>query len=316
MEEELLNFIQSLSLNDKKTLSQKALKVAEETGELAKAVLPYDNAFATTHKFKTAEHVLEEVVDVMLSAISLAYDLKFSHEDICKMMEKKSTFWAQLQAAENNLTYPLPYEIHITVESDFHIEHFQKVCGYLSVKPIVLELNNENFKANDVMTSSMFYGDNRGAYEESERISGGLSSYGYKVVRKKIETIPSHPAAPGETKPGIKMPKDCYFETHIPVLISKDQKVMLQELASELGGHLSNNFFKKTENGLYVNMFTIRDYDKTYEYFLKKVKFVHDRLELNGFIFEPGYKMEIEFSIYDTKVSHDFQWLNKVENAI
>ncbi len=311
MDKQLLDFIQNLSINDKKTLSQKALKVTEETGELAKAVLPYDNAFATTHKFETAEHVLEEVVDVMLSAISLAYDLKFSHEDIFKMMEKKSTFWAQLQVSENNLTYPLPYEIHITVESDFHIEHFQKVCGYLDVKPIVLELDNENFKANDVMTSSIFYGDNRGAYEESERISGGLGLYGYKVVRKKIETIPSHPAAPGESKPGIKMPKDCYFETHIPVLISKEQKSILQEFAVKLDGYLSKNFFKKTENGLYVNMFTVRSYDDVYENFLKRVEFIQEKLESNGFIFKPGYKMEIEFSIYDTKVSHDFQWLNQ-----
>ena len=314
--EQLFNFIQSLSINDRKTLSQKALKVAEETGELAKAVLPYDNAFATTHKFKTAEHVLEEVVDVMLSAISLAYDLKFSHEDIYKMMEKKSTFWAQLQAAENNLTYPLPFEIHITVEKPFFVEKFKKDCKEIGVKSIVLDLELTNHNIIDTMTSSVHYGDNRSAYEEAERISTELSNRGFTVIRKKIETVPFHPAAPGETKPGIKMPKDCYFETHIPVLISKDQKVMLQELASELGGHLSNNFFKKTENGLYVNMFTIRDYDKTYEHFLKKVKFVHDRLELNGFIFEPGYKMEIEFSIYDTKVSHDFQWLNKVENAI
>ena len=64
--EQLFNFIQSLSINDRKTLSQKALKVAEETGELAKAVLPYDNAFATTHKFKTAKRVLVGVVDVRL----------------------------------------------------------------------------------------------------------------------------------------------------------------------------------------------------------------------------------------------------------
>ncbi|TXI85141.1 MAG: hypothetical protein E6Q38_00920 [Crocinitomicaceae bacterium] len=313
---DLLNFIQKLSVNDKKTLSQKALKVTEETGELAKAVLPYDNAFATTHKFETAEHVLEEVVDVMLSAVSLAYDLKFSHEDIIKMLEKKSLFWAQLQAAENNLTYPLPFEIHITVEKPGAIDTFKDVCTKIGVKAIVLDLENQNFNIIDAMTSSVHYGDNRSAYEEAGRITRELQNYNYTVVRKKIETVPFHPAAPGENKPGIKMPKDCYFETHIPVLISKEQKDMLQELAAELDGHLSKNFFKKIENGLYVNMFTIRAYNDTYEIFLKRVQFVQEKLESNGFMFEPGYKTEIEFSIYDTKVSHDFQWLNKIEYTI
>lgn len=38
------DFIKKLSLSDKKTLSQKALKTCEEVGELAKAVLPFDSA--------------------------------------------------------------------------------------------------------------------------------------------------------------------------------------------------------------------------------------------------------------------------------
>jgi hypothetical protein len=50
MNNELLDYIQNLSLRDFKTLSQKALKVSEECGELAKAVLPYDNAYATRHR--------------------------------------------------------------------------------------------------------------------------------------------------------------------------------------------------------------------------------------------------------------------------
>lgn len=48
----------------------------------------------------------------------------------------------------------------------------------------------------DVMTSSKHFGDNRSAYEEANRIANKLTSFGYKVVRKKIETVPWHPAAP------------------------------------------------------------------------------------------------------------------------
>lgn len=45
------NYIKSLSLKDKKTLSQKCLKLTEEVGELAKAILPYDSAHGTNHRF-------------------------------------------------------------------------------------------------------------------------------------------------------------------------------------------------------------------------------------------------------------------------
>ena len=47
MNTELLSYIQKLSIRDKKTLSQKALKVTEECGELARVVLPFDNAAGT-----------------------------------------------------------------------------------------------------------------------------------------------------------------------------------------------------------------------------------------------------------------------------
>lgn len=57
----LNNYIKSLSIKDKKTLSQKGLKLAEEVGELAKAILPYDSAHGTNHRFIDKEKILEEV---------------------------------------------------------------------------------------------------------------------------------------------------------------------------------------------------------------------------------------------------------------
>ena len=38
------DFIKTLSIKDKKTLSQKGLKLVEEVGELARVILPYDSA--------------------------------------------------------------------------------------------------------------------------------------------------------------------------------------------------------------------------------------------------------------------------------
>lgn len=75
MQTQLLDYIKKLSLDDKKTLSQKALKVAEESGELAKVVLPFDNAAGTIHRFIEKGKILEESVDVILTAISIAWML-------------------------------------------------------------------------------------------------------------------------------------------------------------------------------------------------------------------------------------------------
>ncbi len=54
----------------------------------------------------------------MLAAISIAYDLGFSHEDIEEVMEEKAQMWQGLQAKEDNANFPIPYEIHVTVEKD------------------------------------------------------------------------------------------------------------------------------------------------------------------------------------------------------
>ncbi len=75
MNAELLNYIRSLSLKDTKTLSQKALKTTEEVGELAKAILPFDGAHGTNHRFVNKENITEECVDVILCALSIAYSL-------------------------------------------------------------------------------------------------------------------------------------------------------------------------------------------------------------------------------------------------
>jgi hypothetical protein len=88
MDQQLLDFIRTLSINDKKTLIGKALKSAEECGELAKAVLPFENAPGTTHRFIEKNKILQECVDLMLTAMSIVYDLGYSDEELFSMMEK------------------------------------------------------------------------------------------------------------------------------------------------------------------------------------------------------------------------------------
>ena len=319
MDTKLLDYIKQLSLSDKKTLSQKALKVSEECGELAKVVLPFDNADGTTHRFIEKNRILEEAVDVMLTAISIPYELGYTHEEVEDMMREKAEKWHGIQAKESKVDYPIPYEIHITVSlvpEDSMVEAFnmqlimfKETCRLLGVKPIVLDLENGGKSVmKDVMTSSKHIGNNASAYYECKRISNALKGEGFMVIRDKIETVPWHPAAP--TNNGDGMPNDCYFEAHIGCIITLDQKDNLNYIANNHDAHLSRNFFKKLDDGKFVNMITLRNYAGTYDNFMWDLDRLKDVLKANKIEFD---KVITEFAIYDTKISHDFLWLENKE---
>ena len=72
----------------------------------------------------------------------------------------------------------------------------------------MLDLQRDQIVIKDVMTSSVFMGNNTGAYQEMKRISNGLWAAGFEILREKIETVPWHPAAPSSTNRSIIMPKD------------------------------------------------------------------------------------------------------------
>ena len=331
----LNEYIRNLSIQDKKTLSQKALKTCEEVGELAKAILPFDSAPGTNHRFIDRDKVLEEIADVYLTNISIAYSLGFTDEEIEDMIQRKSVKWQEIQAKEDNASFPLPFEIHITVDMSrivdgdgdsirgrkLFVDDFKKQCQYLGVKPIVIELQLENGTLEDVMTSSKHFGDNRSAYEDSERIANKLIKLGYRVVRKKIETVPWHSAAP--IIDGIlPIPNGCYFESHIGVVITPDEKQELNNFVEALntgledtgvGGvaKLSQNFFKKSNDGSkFINMLTYRNNVCGYNTFKDEVEMIKESLISSEFIYE---KVEVEYAIYDTNVTHDDVWLKEKE---
>ena len=315
MEKELRDYIKKLSEKDKKTITQKALKCAEETGELARKVLPYENAHGTTHRFITNNSILEEVADVVLTAMSIGYDLGYSHDEIDDMIRTKALNWQAVQAKSDRVTDSIPFEMHITISAGegFDVEKYVSDCNKISkirgnkIKPIVIDLENEGQSImKDVMTSSHYFGTNAGAYMEAKAIEQSMLAMDYNVVRVKVETVPFHPAAP-QTKED-KMPGDCYFEAHIGCIITPEEKDLLAELAKRNGAHMSRNFFKKIEDGKFVNMITYRSYDGTFPEFEKKVNLIQEDLRENGIYFE---KVITEFAIYDTKVSHDFLWLEK-----
>jgi NTP pyrophosphatase (non-canonical NTP hydrolase) len=307
MKKELLDFIKVLSEADKKTLLQKALKTAEEVGELAKAVLPYENSPSTNHRFSDKENILEEVADVILCALSVAYNLGLDSEQIETMIGQKAEFWSSLQARERKHPFPLPFEIHVTVKNA-NKENFILSCQKLNVKPILLDLQNQDgiVVLNEVMTSSKFYGNNQAVYEELCRISKGLKDEGFDIVREKIESVPFHPSAPSKENGVKSMPKNGYFESHIGIIVSDDRKSEISELAKKFNAHISKNTRKKLDNGKEKLMLTFRLYQGFYEDFKLQSSLIHQEMAKLGF--EPEREI-VEFSIYDTKVSHDKEWI-------
>jgi len=361
---EINDFIKNLSIKDKKTLSQKCLKLVEEVGELARIVLPYDSAHGTNHRFTDREALLEEVVDVYLTNISITHSLGFTDEEFNDMLDKKSKKWSQLQSAEEKAEFPLPFETHVTVDFDdlltdvwskkiqstgvtrYPIEErrkqrkewvddllnkFKEDCLNIGVKPIVIDLEiNDGSIVKDVMTSSKHFGDNRSAYEESIRIVNELNKRGYKVLRNKIESVPWHPSAP-VISTGKEIPNNCYFESHIGVVITPGEKDGLNSFVKELPDRyainfsglgdpltslsgtakLSQNFFKKSKDGSkFVNMLTYRSNMCGSPKFKLEVEGIKQLLIEEGFEFE---KVEVEYAIYDTNVSHDAKWINNDE---
>lgn len=305
MTTELLQFIQELSKRDTKNLVEKTLKTTEEVGELAKAVLPYQNASGTRHRFVTKPQILENAVDVILCALSIAYDLGYTNEDITSMMSNKSKKWSGLLSSEHKGQFPLPFEIHVSVGelTQDEIAPFVSLLKEINVKPIIIELEkNSKLVLTDAMTSSIHYGDNTSAMDYMNYIDHFLKSYGYNVVRKKIETVPWHPAALSHSaKSGY------YFESHLRIVTTDDLRDKLDMIAKIHNAHLSRNYFKKLSNEEYIIMMTLRNSNTTSKEFDRDVKELEQWLTIEDFIVD---KVEIEYAIYDSNINYDKIWFS------
>jgi hypothetical protein len=311
MRQDLLAYAKALSLADKKSISQKVMKLMEEAGELAKAALPFDNAYATTHRFVTSQKLLEESVDSILVSLSVIYSLGFDDADMEDMFKRKADYWAELQAREDLLADKtpkgIPYELHITVAEAPDVDAFKTACRDAEVKPILLDLQTRNNDViRDAQTSSVVFGKNTDALAALEAQAKVLEAHGLTVVRKKIETVPYHPAAPSRNHAAPVMPKDCYFECHFGVKTQEGAPMeQLRALSRELGCHMSRNVFKRSSEHVIV-MLTYRDYEGPYENVTETVDNIAASLRLSGYQVD---KEIVEFSLYDTKVHHDAAWL-------
>lgn len=307
MTPEQIKFARHLETQDTKTLSQKLTKTVSELGDLAAVILPYENAAGAIKTFVVKNQILEEVIDVILCAQSIAHHLGYTDQQIQDMFQKKLTKWDGLQANEKVLDgKDIPFEINISVKiSDEHIPNFRKACEKLQVKPIILDLQNiTTGHIQDVMTSSTHFGTNISALEYMTQIADALNAYGFVVVREKIETVPWHPAAPQKHEDVMK--RGCYFESHLAVICNVTTHDALSEISQKHKAHLSRNKFKSIDKDNYIMMVTYRDYDSCREVFEKTVSVLSEDLSANNFQVE---KTIVEFAIYDTNIDHDASWL-------
>lgn len=320
MTPELIAYIRTLTAQDTKSLSQKALKTVEEVGDMAKCVLPFENAAGTTHRFVERRRIMEEAVDTVLCSLSVAYDLGFSDEEVLEMFWAKAQKWGSLQARESGIRYPVPFELHVTVASAASAQSFRQSCDELGVKPVFLALQDVQGETvlHDVMTSSVFVGNNPGALAELERIDKGLQERGFEVVRRKIETVPWHPAAPALTNGVSTMPPGGYFEAHFNILMEPQSaehdthlRALLSELVQTHRAHLSRNVYKQLSAQAYTIMVTLRSYSGTREAFDSRRDNLTKALQTYGFKAE---KVITEFSLFDSKGSHDASWLSANES--
>lgn len=89
----LVNFeeISRLTEIDKKTLLERTLKLSEEVGEVAQAMLSYSNACVCGYKKKSKEDLVEECLDVIIvasSIISQSYDNDVDIETVKSIYNK------------------------------------------------------------------------------------------------------------------------------------------------------------------------------------------------------------------------------------
>jgi NTP pyrophosphatase (non-canonical NTP hydrolase) len=299
----LLDQIKTLSLRDKKTLSQKGLKLMEEAGELAKAILPYEGACGTNHRLPNKDKIAEECADSMLVAYSIMKSLHMTDAEITAIVQRKTDYWQFLQENEHltNLDN-LIFEMHVTVEQIKDLATFRADCEELGVKPIILDLFTEGEVIKDMMTSSHYKGTTKGALEYSSDLVSKLIAKGYKVLREKIETVPWHPAS----KVAHLKDSHKYFEAHVAFQPLVGQ-ACLDFCRSDYQVRFSRNVMKKGDKN--VQMGTLRrSSDIGIDAFAEILnRLIIDVRDLYGE--EPVEKPVIEYALFDDNQTHDKKWI-------
>lgn len=101
--------IYKASVRDKKTLTEASLKLFEEGGEVAEAVLSYVEANGCAYKNKTVNDIIEECLDVIIVAGSIIHKAIIREEGkqhrglpsvVLRMLDQKLAKWKDKVTSE------------------------------------------------------------------------------------------------------------------------------------------------------------------------------------------------------------------------
>ncbi|MBM3207690.1 MAG: hypothetical protein FJZ57_03680 [Chlamydiae bacterium] len=90
--------IKNLSSKEKKNLLQKMVKLQEEVGELAEAVLIHENASGSEYKSKNEHAIEKEITDILLVSLDMFYSLNPSEGLLEHLLTEKSQKWEHFQS--------------------------------------------------------------------------------------------------------------------------------------------------------------------------------------------------------------------------
>jgi NTP pyrophosphatase (non-canonical NTP hydrolase) len=92
-----LENIKRISLKEKKTLTERMLKLQEELGELAQEILINQNASGFAHKKSGQDGIIGESIDVILVALSIYFIAGGDINTLNEKLDKKCQKWQEKQ---------------------------------------------------------------------------------------------------------------------------------------------------------------------------------------------------------------------------
>lgn len=200
------------------------------------------------------------------------------------------------------MNYSGLFEIHISVDPT-KIADLRLFCIKENIKPI-LACSKTGTNKNQLMISKWTNGNYIKAFQIMHDISEKLNKNNITVVRSKIEAMQSNNDIPQDEN-NIFTDEYFYFEYHMKYIVkNSDEYDMLEKYVNMFGGAVSFNAFKENINALVtLRIAGTRGLNKATK---MKNEFI-DKLKNHDFNFT--CEIQREFSVYDSNVKYDDEWL-------
>lgn len=191
------------------------------------------------------------------------------------------------------------FETHLTVKCNLdEVGDFSAICSAIGAKVIIINLKDGE---NQVMTSKTQKAAKLDyIIEELERDTKVLENFGFKVIRKKVESEPRYVQyIHKEYEHIISRKVYHYFEIHVPChsdLLTEENMSILT-----MRWHKSRNEFKSG-----VTMLTCRDVD---ENLIDMIDYDIKAMQSKGMVTEK-FKHHYEYAVMDTNSDLDKKWMS------